>query len=77
MQAHYAARVRGEPAGWTAPFPYCDLVRPMFEELIVDAIAKGEIGEACAPGEACGVGAAADRGQAAAGDADYTLFDCI
>lgn len=77
MQAHYAARVRGEPAGWTAPFPYCDLVRPMFEELIVDAIAKGEIGEACAPGEACVVGAAADGGQAAAGDADYTLFDCI
>ena len=33
VQAHYAARARGEAAGYAAPFPYCDLVRPMLEEL--------------------------------------------
>ena len=33
VQAHYAARARGEAAGYAAPFPYCDLVRPLLEEL--------------------------------------------
>jgi sulfatase maturation enzyme AslB (radical SAM superfamily) len=58
MQAHYAARAEARPAGYAAPFPYCDFIRPMFEELIAEH-------------------AAADGGQAAAGEADYALFDCI
>ena len=37
VQAHYAARARGEAAGYAAPFPYCDLVRPMLEELAAEA----------------------------------------
>ena len=41
MQAHYAARLRDEPAGFTAPFPYCDFVRPLFEELIAEASLGG------------------------------------
>ena len=65
MQAHYAARVRREPAGPSAPFPYCDLMRPLFEELIAEARAEG--GETPAGAETpVGVGAP-----------DYTLFDCI
>ena len=58
MQAHYAARAEARPAGYAAPFPYCDFIRPMFEELIAEH-------------------AVADGGQAAAGEADYALFDCI
>ncbi len=61
VQAHYAARAHDEPAGYRAPFPYCDLVRPLFEELA---------GEAAPSAGACG-------GQAAAGADDYALFDCI
>jgi pyrroloquinoline quinone biosynthesis protein E len=34
VQAHYAARVASEPAGLTAPFPYCGLVRPVFADLL-------------------------------------------
>ena len=34
VQAHYAARVASEPAGLSAPFPYCDLVRPVFADLL-------------------------------------------
>ncbi len=67
MQAHYAARVRGLPGGWRAPFPYCDLVRPVFEELL-DAAARGAGGSPVGGG--CG-------GQATAGAADYAVFDCI
>jgi radical SAM protein with 4Fe4S-binding SPASM domain len=37
MQAHYAADVRGEAAGFAAPFPYCDYVRPVFAELLAEA----------------------------------------
>ena len=37
VQAHYAARARGEAAGYAAPFPYCDLVRPMLEELAAES----------------------------------------
>ena len=36
VQAHYAARARGEAAGYAAPFPYCDLVRPLLEELAAE-----------------------------------------
>lgn len=34
VQAHYAARVASEPAGLTAPFPYCGLLRPVFARLL-------------------------------------------
>ena len=37
VQAHYAARARGEAAGYAAPFPYCDLVRPLLEQLSAEA----------------------------------------
>ena len=64
VQAHYAARARGEAAGYAAPFPYCDLVRPMLEELAAQP--EGD----CVAVGACG-------GQSAAGADDYALFDCI
>jgi radical SAM protein with 4Fe4S-binding SPASM domain len=64
VQAHYAARAHDEPAGYRAAFPYCDLVRPLLEELA--AAALGDT-----------VAAAACGGQAAAGSEDYALFDCI
>ena len=41
VQAHYAARARGEAAGYAAPFPYCDLVRPLLEELAAEAARAG------------------------------------
>jgi len=78
VQAHYAARARGEAAGYAAPFPYCDLVRPMLEELAAEAVAAGP-----APGTAASaaagdcVAAGACGGQSAAGADDYALFDCI
>ena len=65
MQAHYAARLREEPAGFAAPFPYCDFVRPLFEELIAEAAAGGS---RAADGGCIPVGV---------GEADYALFDCI
>ena len=64
MQAHYAARAHERPAGYAAPFPYCDLVRPMLLELQ----AAAETAVAAAP---------AGGGQSAAGAEDYSLFDCI
>lgn len=33
VQAHYAARARGKRAGYLAPFPYCDLVRPVLKNM--------------------------------------------
>jgi hypothetical protein len=75
MQAHYAARAREERGGFTAPFPYCDLARPMFEELLAVAPADGEAGPTCGPEDACATTAGA--GQAAARKTDYALFDCI
>ena len=72
VQAHYAARARGEAAGYAAPFPYCDLVRPLLEELTEEAAAAGL--EAAADDR---VAAGACGGQAAAGARDYALFDCI
>ena len=68
VQAHYAARAHERPAGYAAPFPYCDLVRPMLLELATEAEAARD---AAAPAAgACG-------GQSAAGAEDYALFDCI
>ena len=79
MQAHYAARARGQRAGYAAPFPYCDLVRPLLEELAeeADTAAARTVLEAAAPaGDDCVV-AGACGGQSAAGARDYALFDCI
>jgi radical SAM protein with 4Fe4S-binding SPASM domain len=74
VQAHYAARAHERPAGYAAPFPYCDLVRPMLEELAAEAEAAREAavpaGADCSAAGACG-------GQSAAGVEDYALFDCI
>jgi radical SAM protein with 4Fe4S-binding SPASM domain len=86
VQAHYAARAHGRPAGYAAPFPYCDLVRPMLEELAAETGRAAETAGAAAPvagtadafaGAACGAACDAGGGQASAGDADYSLFDCI
>ena len=77
VQAHYAARAHDEPAGYTAAFPYCGLVRPVFEELAAE-LAAGPPGAAAAAGPASEYcGATACGGQAAAGADDYALFDCI
>ncbi len=70
VQAHYAARARGEAAGYAAPFPYCELVRPMLEELAAGL-------ESTAPADADCVAAGACGGQSSAGADDYSLFDCI
>jgi hypothetical protein len=70
VQAHYAAQARGETAGYGAPFPYCDLVRHMFEELAAAAEAAAPAGGDCVAAGACG-------GQSSAGAHDYALFDCI
>jgi uncharacterized protein len=78
VQAHYAARARGEAAGYAAPFPYCDLVRPMLEELAAEAEAAGAAPVAAASSAAGDCFAAgACGGQSAAGADDYALFDCI
>ncbi len=52
VQAHYAARARGERAGYAAPFPYCDLVRPLLEELAAEAEAAAPAGDDCVAGAA-------------------------
>jgi rSAM/selenodomain-associated transferase 1 len=71
MQAHYAARVRDLPGGPSAPFPYCELVRPVFAELLAERRAAAAQAASARPQSgACG-------GQANAGAADYALFDCI
>ena len=88
VQAHYAARAHERPAGYTAPFPYCDLVRPMLEELAAEAecaeiesaaqTAAGTGDQVVLPaGVACGAACDAGGGQAAAGESDFSLFDCI
>ncbi len=69
VQAHYAARAHDEPAGYAAAFPYCELVRPIFQEL-----AAGQPGDGATLGEGCAAGCG---GQAAAGEEAYSLFDCI
>jgi radical SAM protein with 4Fe4S-binding SPASM domain len=71
MQAHYAARRREEPAGYAAPFPYCDLVRPLFEELTAQAAV------AAAPAAGTGSVRRGHVGQATGADVDYAQFDCI
>ena len=73
VQAHYAARAHERPAGYTAPFPYCELVRPMLLELQ----AAAETAASAAPAGADCVAAGACGGQSAAGDSAYALFDCI
>jgi hypothetical protein len=73
VQAHYAARARGEAAGYAAPFPYCDLVRPLLEELSAEVARAG----AASPAAADRVAAGACGGQSAAGADDFALFDCI
>ncbi|MCX6373370.1 MAG: DUF2064 domain-containing protein [Actinobacteria bacterium] len=74
VQAHYAARAHEEPAGYAAPFPYCDLVRPMLQELTAEV---GNARAAAAPAGGDCVAAGACGGQSAAGADDYALFDCI
>ena len=74
VQAHYAARAHERPAGYAAPFPYCDLVRPMLQELAGEAEAARA---AAVPAGADCVAAGACGGQSAAGADDYSLFDCI
>jgi radical SAM protein with 4Fe4S-binding SPASM domain len=57
VQAHYAARAAGRPAGYRAAFPYCDVVRPLLERLG----ARGTAAGAAAPAD----GAADDDGAGA------------
>jgi len=73
VQAHYAARAHERPAGFAAPFPYCDVVRPMLLEL---QAAAGMAAPTASAGSGC-VAAGACGGQSAAGGSDYDLFDCI
>jgi radical SAM protein with 4Fe4S-binding SPASM domain len=86
VQAHYAARARGLPAGYGAAFPYCDLVRPVFEELLAEA-ADERAGEAAdvhgaeaadvhAEAQACGAPPAAAACLAAAGAATVAPAAC-
>ena len=77
VQAHYAARARGEAAGYAAPFPYCGLVRPLLEDLAADESAHQTGRGAADPAGTDCVAAGACGGQSAAGAADYALFDCI
>ena len=83
MQAHYAARLREQPAGFAAPFPYCDFVRPVFEELMAEAGVGGERGSAgspgvgCEPSDGCASPVRVDEARVGVGEADYALFDCI
>ena len=76
VQAHYAARAGGRRAGYGAPFPYCELVRPMLAELAAEAAAREAAGPTAVPPDACAATGACG-GQAAAGAGDYALFDCI
>ena len=76
VQAHYAARAGGRRAGYGAPFPYCELVRPMLAELAAEAATRGASGPTAVPPDA-GSATGACGGQAAAGAGDYALFDCI
>jgi radical SAM protein with 4Fe4S-binding SPASM domain len=77
VQAHYAARAHDEPAGYAAAFPYCGLVRPVFEELAAEPAASGSSATDAASAQAGACAATACGGQAAAGADDYALFDCI
>ncbi len=79
MQAHYAARAAEEPGGLTAPFPYCDLVRPVMQQLIDEAAAAADPAAPPATVFSCSgeAGASCDTGQAVAGERNLALFDCI
>ena len=81
VQSHYAARAHDEPAGYQAAFPYCDLVRPLLQDLAEEAAlaagpAPSAAADAASSASEC-VAAGACGGQAAAGADDYSLFDCI
>jgi hypothetical protein len=58
VQAHYAARAAGRPAGYRAAFPYCDVVRPLLERLGARGTAAGAA--ASAEGAAASADGAAD-----------------
>jgi hypothetical protein len=77
VQAHYAARARGESAGYAASFPYCDFVRPLLEELTTETTMPEDEGGGSAPARDGCVADGAGGGQSAAGAHDYALFDCI
>ena len=65
------ARLAGRPR---RAVPYCDLVRPVFAELLAE---RAEGGGAAPSRPAAARVAGACGGQAAAGADDYALFDCI
>lgn len=74
VQAHYAARAESEPAGPAAPFPYCDLVRPIF----VDLLAAERGGAARGTDVIDGGSATTSIGRVARlRTADLTPFECI
>jgi uncharacterized protein len=73
VQAHYAARAADRPAGYRAPFPYCDAVRPILERFGAEEATEAA---GVLPADDC-TAACAGGGQAAAGAAAYGLFDCI
>jgi radical SAM protein with 4Fe4S-binding SPASM domain len=78
MQAHYAARAADEPGGPGAPFPYCDLVRPVLRQLMDEASAAADLTVAPAATFSCTgePGTSCDAGQTA-GERNFALFDCI
>jgi hypothetical protein len=63
--------MRDLPGGPGAPFPYCDLVRPIFTALMSEQRAEDD------PVEFAWAGSSACGRQARAGADDYALFDCI
>lgn len=79
MQAHYAARAAGESGGLAAPFPYCDLVRPVMQQLIDETAAAADPAAPHTTVFSCSgeAGSSCDTGQAVAGERNLALFDCI
>ena len=66
VQAHYAAAAAGERAGYLAPFPYCDFVRPTLERLGAGAQSRTGTGSREPSGATPG-----------ATEVDLTPFECI
>ena len=77
VQAHYAARAHGEPAGYAAPFPYCDLVRPLLEELAAEAEAAARASPRPPPPATTASPPAPAAASPRPAPRDYALFDCI
>lgn len=80
VQAHYAARAESEPAGLAAPFPYCDLVRPIFANLMAAERGADASRGADAIGDGSATAATGDGPGAGGGPfrtADLTPFECI